>query len=254
MATANRSSQETAREEKSLFDPEGFPWLENGERMDQKTFHERYEQTPSGFKAELIGGVVYVASPLRIRHGRSDHLLTGWLFTYGLSTPGTDGQNNATIMLGEESEPQPDCALLILEEYGGQSRDGQDDYTHGAPELIVEVALSSRSIDLNKKLRDYEAAGVREYLVYDLRSARLKWFRLEDGRFVALEPDEYGVFRSQVFAGLWLDSKALIEKNKLALIGTLNQGLASPEHAAFVEELQRRKEAHSQSKLRERPE
>ena len=162
-----------AEPEKSLFDPEGFPWLENGERMDQKTFHERYEQTPPGFKAELIGGIVYVmSSPLSLRHARSDSDISGWLFNYRIATPGTMSQTNATTILGEESEPQPDSALLILEDYGGQSRDGADDYTHGAPELIVEVALSSRSVDLNGKLRDYEQAGAREYIVYELKAKR----------------------------------------------------------------------------------
>ena len=37
--------------------------------MDQKTFHALYLQTPEGFKAELIGGIVYVASPVSLRHG-----------------------------------------------------------------------------------------------------------------------------------------------------------------------------------------
>ncbi|QDV33800.1 Uma2 family endonuclease [Tautonia plasticadhaerens] len=166
MTTVNTPSQAGPREEKSLFDPEGFPWLENGERMDQKTFHERYEKTPPGFKAELIGGIVYVmSSPLKIRHARSDFNLSGLMFIYSAATPGTEGQTNATTIFGEESEPQPDSALLIRDVYGGQSRDGADDYTHGAPEMIVEVALSSRSTDLNQKLRDYESAGVREYIV-----------------------------------------------------------------------------------------
>ena len=134
-----------------------------------------------GFKAELIGGIVYVMpSPPRIRHGRSDATLAGWLFIYSAATPGTESQNNTTTILGDDSELQPDSALLIRSEYGGQSRDGEgeDDYTYGAPELIVETALSSRSIDLNAKFRDYERAGVREYIVYDLRGKVVRWFIL----------------------------------------------------------------------------
>lgn len=255
MATVNKSSQAGSREEKGLLDPDGFPWLENGERMDQKTFHERYEKTPPGFKAELIGGIVYVmSSPLKIRHARSDFNLSGLMFIYSAATPGTEGQTNATTILGEESEPQPDSALLILEEYGGQSRDGADDYTHGAPEMIVEVALSSRSTDLNQKLRDYESAGVREYIVYDLRGGRVRWFDNQDGRFVPLEPAEDGLFRSRVFPGFWLDPAALSAKDKASLIAALNRGLASPEHAAFVEEMRRRKEGRAGSELREQGE
>lgn len=245
MATVNESAA-GSEPEASLFDEEGFPWLENGERMDQKTFHERYLRTPEGFKAELIGGIVYVlASPVGKRHSRGDHYLSGWLYDYGTDTPGTEGQNNGTTILGEESEPQPDCALLILPEYGGQSResDDEDGYIYGAPELVAETANSSRSLDLNQKLRDYERAGVREYIVSDLRKKVIHWFELREGRFERLARDEDGLFRSRVFPGLWLDPDALFGKDKRALRAALRRGLDTPEHAAFVAELERRREA-----------
>ncbi len=161
MATVDRPSTRT----RPRAEP-GFPWLENGERLDQPTFHARYLQMPDDFRAELIEGIVYVMFPLRISHGRPDGRFSGLFFLYSASTPGVELQNNTTAILGEESEPQPDTALLILSEYGGQTRDGDDDYTHGAPELVVEIALSSRSIDLHAKFRDYERAGVLEYVVF----------------------------------------------------------------------------------------
>jgi hypothetical protein len=34
------------------------PPLENGDRLDQPTFHARYERMPEDFRAELIGGIV----------------------------------------------------------------------------------------------------------------------------------------------------------------------------------------------------
>ncbi|HEU5117114.1 MAG TPA: Uma2 family endonuclease, partial [Isosphaeraceae bacterium] len=170
MSVSRSTRSETSRDEF------GLSWLENGERMSQREFHERYEKMPPGVKAELIGGVVYImASPLKAPHGRNDFLLAGWLFDYSVATPGTTGQLNTTAILDDQSEPQPDAALLILPTHGGQTVDGDDEYTHGAPELVVEVAWSSRSIDLSDKLRDYERAGVLEYLVRDLRGERLFW-------------------------------------------------------------------------------
>ena len=219
-----------------------LPWLENGERLDQKTFHERYERMPSGTKAELVEGIVYVMpSPLSRRHARGDFRLAGCLFNYSAATPGTEGQNNATTILGEDSEPQPDSALLILEEFGGQSREGPDEYTHGAPELIVETALSSRSIDLHAKLRDYEKAGAREYVVFEARSRLLHGFERIEGKLTPLAPGDDGIFRSRVFPGLWIDANALAANDKAGLIATLQRGLAGPDHAAFVAELGRRK-------------
>jgi hypothetical protein len=51
--------------------PQSLPPLEQGDHLDQKTFHARYEAMPEGTRAELIGGVVYMPSPLKLPHGKS---------------------------------------------------------------------------------------------------------------------------------------------------------------------------------------
>ena len=244
MTTANPPAAVSA----GLFDEDGLPWLENGEHFDQKTFHQRYLRTPETFRAELIAGMVHVASaPVGRRHGRNTAHLGGWLFLYCANTPGTEGQNRATTILGDDSEVQPDVALLIRQDHGGQTRDGvgEDDFTYGAPELVVEVANSSRSIEFDEKARDYERAGVREYLVSDLRGQAIRWCELREGRFGPLPRDPDGLFRSRVFPGLWLDPDAFFRYDKPALIAVLNRGLASPEHAAFVAELPRLRDARA---------
>jgi hypothetical protein len=40
-----------------------LPPLANGDHLDQRTFHARYEAMPEDFRAELIGGIVYMTSP-----------------------------------------------------------------------------------------------------------------------------------------------------------------------------------------------
>src|SRR5437867_1956474 len=117
--------------------------LENGERKDQKTFHTWYETTPEGFKAELIQGEVFMPSPLRLPHSEHQAKVIFWSGYYEMDTPGTRVRDNATSIVDDESEPQPDAALVIDPEYGGQSRVTEDDYAAGPPELIVEVAASS---------------------------------------------------------------------------------------------------------------
>ena len=79
-----------------------------------------------------------------------------WLGNYWIATPGTKTGDNMTTILGEASEPQPDGALLIDPAAGGQTGLSEDGYLTGPPELIVEVASSSASIDLHAKRRDYE--------------------------------------------------------------------------------------------------
>src|SRR5579862_2849464 len=99
--------------------PVECPQLHSGDRMTREEFHRIYEQMPEKFKAELIGGVVYVASPLRIPHGSSHPYLTTVVTVYAGRTPGVEVNDNSTVLLGDEGEPQPDLSLRILPEYGG---------------------------------------------------------------------------------------------------------------------------------------
>src|SRR5437870_224434 len=85
-----------------------LPPLENGDRLDQKTFHARYEAMTEDVRAELIGGIVYMSSPLKPRHGRYSVRLIRWLGEYEEATPGTEALDNTTNILGPESESQPD--------------------------------------------------------------------------------------------------------------------------------------------------
>jgi hypothetical protein len=213
------------------------PPLENGDHLDQKTFHERYEAMPPNVRAELIGGIVFMSSPLKPKHGRSGGRLIQWLFTYQDETPGTEALENTTNILGPESELQPDGCLLTLPEHGGQTWEDEKGYLNGAPEWVGEVSVSSESIDLSRKKEDYERAGVREYMVAALRTEEIFWFVRRRSKFKPLKPDDDGIFRSQVFPGLWLDPDAFLKRDGKRLLAILRRGLASPEHAAFTAKL-----------------
>ena len=81
-------------------------------------------------------------------------------------------------------------------------RVNDDGYLAGPPELIVEVAASSTSIDLRDKRRACCRNGVREYLIWLVAEARLEWFCLEDDDYRPQLPDAQGVLHSRVFPGL----------------------------------------------------
>jgi Uma2 family endonuclease len=148
-------------------------------------------------------------------------------------------RDNATAILGPSSEPQPDAALIIDPASGGQTEIAVDGYASGPPELLVEVASSSASIDLHSKRDDYEHAGVLEYIVVVVRQGVMRWFVLNaEGRYCEATAPAGGMFTSTVFPGLWLDPAALLQLDGQRLMATLRQGLATPEHAAFVQRLQ----------------
>jgi len=224
----------------STIDRHQSPPLEAGQRLDRATFHARYQAMPPGTRAELIGGVVHMPSPLGRDHGDIDSLLTGWLVVYRGVTPGLECPSNASVFLDDRGEPQPDILLRILPEYGGQSRD-EGKYIGGAPELVVEVADSSRRIDLGAKLEDYRRAGVREYVVVTVEPAAVHWFVLRDDRLTPLSPGPDGLFRSEVFPGLWLDPSALFARDVNRLIAALQRGTTTAEHADFVARLAARR-------------
>jgi Uma2 family endonuclease len=205
----------------------------NGDRMDQVTFHKLYETLPDTVHVELISGVVYFKMPTSIEHARPHRRLAGWLSAYVDETPGTESLIAPTDKLDAISEPEPDLCLYLDPECDGQVRFDEKKYLVGPPELVVEVAFSSRSVDLGSKRDDYERAGVLEYVVALPADRSITWFVRKRKALTSISPDSDGLFRSVVFPGLWLNPVGVFGQNRL-LSATLRKGLASPEHAAFV--------------------
>jgi Uma2 family endonuclease len=218
---------------------EALPLLENGDRLTRAEFERRYEAMPHLKKAELIEGVVYVPSPVRHRqHGSPHAQLIGWLIQYAANTPGVEVGDNCSVRLDLDNEPQPDAVLFIDPDRGGQVRIAADGIIEGAPELVAEVASTSVSYDLHVKLHVYRRNGVREYVVWRVLEREIDWFVLRSGQYERLAVDAQGLLRSEAFAGLWLDPAALVRGDLATVLAVVQQGLASPEHAAFVTRFQ----------------
>ena len=133
-----------------------------------------------------------------------------------------------TVTLDIDNQLQPDAVLFIDEAAGGQSRLTEDDYLEGAPELVVEIAVSSAAIDLHTKKTVYRRNGVREYIVWQVLDQKLDWFRLEEGVYVNIAPDEDGILsilRSQISPGLWLDVQSLFAGDMQQVLSVLQEGV-----------------------------
>ncbi|RIK36698.1 MAG: hypothetical protein DCC55_26495 [Chloroflexi bacterium] len=216
----------------------GVPPLVAGDYLTRPEFERRYLAHPEIKKAELIEGIVYMPSPIRAdSHGDPHFLIITWLGVYTAATPGLRGSDNATLRLDYFNEPQPDVVLRLDPEHGGRSRIGPDGYLEGPPELIVEIAASSSNYDMNQKKDVYARHGVAEYLVLLTLEQDVAWFILRDNGYERQEPDADGILRSAIFPGLYLQPAAIWSNDLPALLAILQQGLSSPEHAAFVERL-----------------
>jgi Uma2 family endonuclease len=172
---------------------------------------------------------------VRVRqHGVPHAHLAGWIGTYTAGAPVLEAGDSGSIRLDLDNMPQPDVFLMIAPEQGGQARISEDDYVEGAPELVAEVAASSVSIEMGKKLHAYRRNGVREYIVWRVQDRAIDWFVLREGAYEPLAPGADGLLRSEVFPGLWLDPTALLRGDLATVLAVVRQGVESPEHAEFI--------------------
>ena len=208
--------------------------LPDGARMRRTEFHRLYEAAPHGFRAELIEGVIHLRKKCSVSvgnlHATVQQCLAQWFGEYTKRTPGVKALVTPTVLLDEDAEPEPDGALMRRapgEEPGSLN---MPRYVDRPPELAAEVSVSSLATDLGGKFRDYHAAGVAEYVVFDVRGRRVRWFvRDADGLFVDLVPDGDGRLKSREFPGLWLDVAAFYAEDAAAVEAAVAAGVAERE-------------------------
>ncbi len=195
--------------------------LESGDRLTRDEFERRYETRPDIKKAELVEGVVYVASPVRIpQHAEPHGQMVFWIGAYIAKHPECCFADNGTVRLDEQNEPQPDVMLFRRQERGGQSALDDDGYLEGAPELVAEVSASSASYDLGPKMEAYRRNGVREYVVWQILEERIDWFRLTQGKYEPVTPKD-GVIESSEFPGLRLNVGTMLSGDLAAVQAAL---------------------------------
>ena len=235
--SVERTTEKEVRAQPTVNNENVLP-LKHGERLTREEFERRYDAMPYVKKAELIEGVVYMPSPVRIDfHGRPHAQIMAWLGAYWIATPGVDLADNSTVYLDSNNEHQPDALLRIEPAQGGRSRIIEEGYVEGAPELIVEIAGTSADYDLQEKLEVYRRCGVQEYIVWQTQEKRLDWFQLVDEEYVVFAPNAEGIIESQIFPGLHLAVAALLAGDRAKVSSELQAGLRTTIHAVFVEQL-----------------
>lgn len=234
------SKEHTPKTNDSLPSPNETPPLAAGDFLTHREFERRYHAHPELKKAELIEGVVYMPPPgSAIHHGDPHFDLITWLGVYRAGVHGLRGSDNATLRLDNVNDPQPDALLRFDAAQGGRSRLDEEGYLEGPVEFVLEVAASSASYDMNQKKNVYARHGIQEYLVILTYEQRVAWFVLRDNSYEELAADDEGILRSETLPGLWLKESAIWESDLAGILSTVQQGLASPEHATFLQSLSR---------------
>ncbi len=196
--------------------------LESGDRLTREEFHRRYLARPDIKRAELVEGVVYVASPIRFTfHDEPAALVIAWLVAYAAKHPEVRVGGSATLYLDGDNEVQPD-AFAFIENLPDGPRIDEDDYIVGAPQLVVEVAASSVSYDLHDKKEIYRRNRVLEYVVWRVLDGLIDWFRLAGDDYVLVEPNEDGIIESTVFPGLRLSVPRMLARDRAGVLAPLD--------------------------------
>lgn len=175
-------------------------------RQDTLTFEEFCDIIPEGVKADLLGGVIYVASP--VNTDAAD--LTGWLAA--LLRAFIDKRDlgklyieRVAYRLGPKHDPEPDIGF-VPKELESTRRRG---YIDGPPGLAIEIVTpDSVHRDYVLKREIYEEAGVREYWIIDLDERRATFLVLTKGRFQERKPLKNS-WRSLIVPGFWIDVRWL---------------------------------------------
>jgi hypothetical protein len=71
---------------RQTLDATGF--LHSGDHLTRTEFLRIWKSLPNLKRAELIGGIVYMPSPVSIDHADMDNNVGVWIGTYRIATPG----------------------------------------------------------------------------------------------------------------------------------------------------------------------
>ncbi len=157
-----------------------------------------------GEKADLINGVIYMASPDSPRANKIACFIWGLIRGYADARDlgGECYVSRVAFVIDDAHSPEPDVAYLRAERAHLEA----SDRVNGAPDIAVEIVSHDsvhRDYELNREM--YEAAGVPEYWLIDPLDSTAEFLILRDGRYQPAGLEDGRRFRSTVIPGFWLE-------------------------------------------------
>ncbi|HEV3163913.1 MAG TPA: Uma2 family endonuclease [Isosphaeraceae bacterium] len=176
-------------------------------------------------KADLIDGVIYMASPENF----DAHRLYLWLMKLFMefverSDLGEVFGSRAAFKMDEKNSPEPDIAFVRKDRLHLVRKA----HFEGPPDLAIEiVSPESAERDYVKKRALYERAGVVEYWIIDEELHKVALLRRgRDRKYHEIRPTKGGL-HSQVLPGFWLKPEWLWAKPRANTTKLLLQMLSA---------------------------
>jgi Uma2 family endonuclease len=152
---------------------------------------------------ELENGVVITMSPLRLVHSNLSQFFIMYFNAYLSQRPiGVVQASPFAMKTGEKSGREPDIMVILHEKFIHLT----ETFMGSGADLCIEI-VSPESVarDYGTKLGEYEAAGVREYIIIDpQRKAATFYQRTDEGLFKPASEDPDGNYAFVTLPGLKL--------------------------------------------------
>ena len=174
-----------------------------GSTTDLVTVEQFYALVGDGRKADLIDGVIYMASPDTLRNDELAGFVSGLLRLYAdAKDAGRVLGSRFAFVLSPIRAPEPDVAFVRRERLHLLGQQGME----GGPDIAAEiVSRDSRDCDYGEKRRLYQDAGVSEYWSIDPLQRRAEFHLLREGRYELAPLEANRLFRSDALPGFFLD-------------------------------------------------
>jgi Uma2 family endonuclease len=174
------------------------------------TFEDFCFLVKDGQKADLIDGVIYMASP----DNTDANKLFVWLLRLigDLVEDGDLGEvlgSRVAFRLDETNAPEPDIAF-VRKARAHLIKRGR---VEGPPDMAIEI-VSPESVDRDyqKKRLQFQQAGVPEYWIVDEMEEKVTLLRLSRQRVYREVRPRKGELHSKILPGLWIRPEWLWQK------------------------------------------
>lgn len=173
------------------------------------TFSEFLELVREDQKADLLGGMIFMASPESSEHNDLLRWLTVILDLFIEERRlGRLTINKVAYRFTDRTAPEPDLGFVAANRVACI----KSGYVDGPPDLAVEI-VSPESVerDYENKRRRYEEGGVGEYWIIDPLDSTATFLVRESGAFAERLPVDH-VYHSRVLDGFEFDVRWLWQK------------------------------------------
>lgn len=197
----------------------------SGLAEDLVTVDEFFQLVVDGQKADLLDGVIHMASPDTMRSNLLTSFLDSLITMYAAarSLGGRVFVTRFAFVLSDIRAPESDVAyvsaakLHLVEERG----------MRGGPDVAVEiVSRDSRQRDYHEKWQAYLEAQVSEYWIIDPLRRHVEFLQLTEGRYEPVPLEDNRIYRSTAIPGFWVDIQWLLAQQPPNAYDCLQQLLA----------------------------